>query len=422
MKKNTVFLFADIVWSEKWQVILLAILICLTTVANSTSYAHYKKYHYFHDIQPYMNEAYFCSDNEFKELTRYQSIKRGDLLSLEGNEVYDVLRISYGFDLVGFLNGDEYSGSLFQIFSYPVDFKSNRILPVMTTDGRIITELKPNEILLDESAMKEYSIGDTVIFNSYGTFDLGNERNVRKNVKYQLKVVGFVPSTDYIITDAGSKIINEIYSPVKNIRAHFNDGNYYRGIISYLDNGIFIYCDGFFDYTVNGTVLIIKNGYTEEDLFRELEKQGFGDMRLLSYNYLLEKYDHDFADEIRVSRVMLIISSLLSIAVIAGSFFSNYVRKRKELALYELLGSTWSSSILLSLSPYPLSIILGTLLGWSYWFYHTNTNAGDHGLFLQTGFFILLFCIYLAFYSLMGVVYYLFFRKLNPIDQYNTKE
>ncbi len=369
-----------------------------------------------------MNEAYFCSDNEFKELTRYQSIKRGDLLSLEGNEVYDVLRISYGFDLVGFLNGDEYSGSLFQIFSYPVDFKSNRILPVMTTDGRIITELKPNEILLDDSAMKEYSIGDTVIFNSYGTFDLGNERNVRKNVKYQLKVVGFVPSTDYIITDAGSKIINEIYSPVKDIRAHFNDGNYYRGIISYLDNGIFIYCDGFFDYTVNGTVLIIKNGYTEEDLFRELEKQGFGDMRLLSYNYLLEKYDHDFADEIRVSRVMLIISSLLSIAVIAGSFFSNYVRKRKELALYELLGSTWSSSILLSLSPYLLSIILGTLLGWSYWFYHTNTNAGDHGLFLQTGFFILLFCIYLAFYSLMGVVYYLFFRKLNPIDQYNTKE
>ena len=119
---------------------------------------------------------------------------------------------------------------------------------------------------------------------------------------------------------------------------------------------------------------------------------------------------------------MLIISSLLSIAVIAGSFFSNYVRKRKELALYELLGSTWSSSILLSLSPYLLSIILGTLLGWSYWFYHTNTNAGDHGLFLQTGFFILLFCIYLAFYSLMGVVYYLFFRKLNPIDQYNTKE
>ncbi len=369
-----------------------------------------------------MNEAYFCSDSEFSWQARYPSVKREDMLSFDGNEVYDVLRISYGMDLVGNLNGDEYSGNYIQIFSYPVDLRSNRILPVMTTDGRIITELKPNEILLDDSAMKEYSIGDTIILNTCRVQDFGDYRAPRDFVLYQLKVAGFVPSTDYIITNAGNKIINEIYSPVKDLHFYFDDGNYYRGIISYLDNGQNILRDGLYDYTVNGTVLIIKNGYTEEDLFRELEKQGFGDMRLLSYNYLLEKYDHDFVDEIRVSRVMLIISSLLSIAVIAGSFFSNYVRKRKELALYELLGSTWSSSILLSLSPYLLSIILGTLLGWSYWFYHTNTNAGDHGLFLQTGFFILLFCIYLAFYSLMGVVYYLFFRKLNPIDQYNTKE
>ena len=369
-----------------------------------------------------MNNTYFCCNNDFIKNTGYSSVEREELLAIEGNEVYDVLRISYGFDLIGYLNGNENTGALLQIYSYPVDFKSKRILPVITTDGKVITELKPNEILLDDSAMKEYSIGDTVTFHSYGYKDQGDKRTATDNVLYQLKVVGFVPSTEYIITDAGGKRINEIYNPLKDLRAYINDGNNYRGITSYLDNGQFIFCDGFFDYTVSGTVIMVKNGYSEDDLYTELKMQGYDDIRLLSYEYLLEKYEHDYVNEIRVSRIMLIISSLLSIAVISSSFFSNYVRKRKELALYELVGNTWSSSIILSLSPYVLSIFLGTLSGWSYWFYNSNGRGSDHGLSIPTGFFIVLFCIYVCIYSLMGVVYYLFFRKLNPIDQYNTKE
>jgi len=422
VKSNRIYLLADIIWNEKWQVILLAILLCVVTTANCTSYSQYKKYSYFRELLPYMKNAYFSSDFEQLQQNRYASVEREDLLNIYENDVYNILFVSYGLDLLGFINGDEYSGDLMQIYSYPIDFSSNRILPIKTVDGKIITELKPNEILLDESLIKAYSVGDVITLNSYGVYGYGIDKNVEKNILYQIRVAGFVSLSDYIVSDAGGNKINSIYSPVDNNITYVNDGNVSRGIISYLDNGKYIYCDGMFQNTVSGAILFVNDGYTLDDLRNELSEDGFDDISLISYNYLLEKYEHDYADEIRTSRIMLLVSAILTIAVIASSFFSNYIRKRKELAIYNLLGSTWSESIIMSLSPYILSIVFGTLFGWSYWYYHTYFEARDVGISVPIYLFIVLFSIYLVLYSLMGLVYYLCFKRLKPVEQYRVRE
>lgn len=419
MKSNKIFLWADIVWDEKWRVLLLAILLCVTTVANSSAYAQFKKFNYFHEIQPYMNNVFFSSDATKVQNERYASLYRGDILSIKENEVYNVICVSYGMDLMADLNQN---GDRIQLFSFPIDFSSNRILPVRTIDGRIITELKPNEVLLDDSAQHSYAIGDVITIKGFGVYGTANEPRFKDDILFQFEVVGFVSRTEYIVTNAGMRTLNDIYNPVKDLSFYFGDGNHVRGIISYLDNGRFIFCDGLLSQTLSGLVFIIKDGYTEKDLRDELISQGYDDSMLISYNSMLERYEHDYADEIRSSKIMLIVSIILSVAVIASAFFSSYIYKRRELAIYVLLGSTWNQSILQSLTPYLLSLVLGTLMGWSYWYYNTQTQAADMGLSIPGGFFIVLFLIYFILFSILGLLYFIVFKKLSPVEQLRDKE
>lgn len=419
MKINRVFLWADIVWEEKWRVILLAILICVITIANCSAYSQYKKFNYFREIHPYMENAYFSANASKVQNNRYASLSRENILNIKENEVYNVLCFSYGMDLTGYLNQ---KGDSIQLYSFPVDFSSNRILPVRTIDGRIITELKPNEVLLDDSAKRLYAIGDVITIKAFGIYGTAIEPRFNDDVLYQFKVVGFVSRTDYIVTDAGMRTLNDIYNPVKDLSVYYGDGNHVRGIISYLDNGRFILCDGLLSQTLSGVVFIIKDGYTEKDLRDELISQGYDDSMLISYNSMLERYEHDYADEIRTSKIMLIVSIILSVAVIASAFFSNYICKRRELAIYVLLGNTWNQSVFLSLTPYVLSLVLGTLMGCSYWYYNTQIQAGDMGLSIPSGLFIILFLIYLILFSILGLLYFYVFKKLSPVEQLRDKE
>ena len=269
-----------------------------------------------------MENAYFSAKATKVQNNRYASLSRENILSIKENEVYNVLCFSYGMDLSGYLNQ---KGDSIQLYSFPVDFSSNRILPVRTIDGRIITELKPNEVLLDDSAKRLYAIGDVITIKVFGIYGTAIEPRFKDDVLYQFKVVGFVSRTEYIVTDAGMRTLNDIYNPVKDLSVYYGDGNHVRGIISYLDNGRFILCDGLLSQTLSGVVFIIKDGYTEKDLRDELISQGYDDSMLISYNSMLERYEHDYADEIRTSKIMLIVSFILSVAVITSAFFSNYI-------------------------------------------------------------------------------------------------
>jgi len=244
--------------------------------------------------------------------------------------------------------------------------------------------------------------------------DNGNIK-ILKNVKYRLKVVGFVAQTECLI-DAVTvypKSLNAIYSSVQDLKGEFE----VSGIVSYLDNGDTLALGRTF--LPLGCIFFLNEGYTEENLREELRRMGYSDESLVSYSFLLEKYDHDYMDEIRMSRIMMIVSGILTVAVITSAFFSNYIRRRKELSVYSLLGGTWNECILISISPYGLSIIMGTVLGWALWNFWTSGGSG--GLRLPILFYIILFIIYSVTIGIMGLVYYFAYKKIDPIAQYASE-
>lgn len=415
MKKNRILLWADIVWNEKWQVLFLAILLCVVSIANCYSFAKYREYNYYHEIIPYMDNSYFYDNEDMNNMADkiYYSTKREDVLISKENKVYDCLFCGSAEEISGYTEDDK----TISLFSLPIDIGEGKIHPVRCVDGKILTKLNPNEVILDGSMEGKHEVGDVIECRIDHVQREEGEIKLQRNIRYDLKVVAFTANTERLVDSLTvyPKSLNRIYVSMQDLKGQYDVG----GIISYLDNGESVAIAR--TYLPMGCIFFLHDGYNEDDLHNELKAQGFDDGGLTSYRYLLEKYDKDYADEIRTSKIMLTVSAILTIAVIMSAFFSNYIHKRKELAVYNLLGSTWSESIIISLTPYVLSIILGTILGWTAW--TLFTFAGNNGaLRLPLIYFAQIFVIYLIIYSLMGLIYYLFYYRMNPVDQYRTRE
>lgn len=240
--------------------------------------------------------------------------------------------------------------------------------PLNIVEGRY-PERNTNEIVVNESVSEIYRIGDNLSLTNPITQKYIN-----------LTIVGYV-SDATILTSNGSKS-GEIAAYARD---EVNRGIYLDGIFSsspaeisssyYLsENSVNIICLGYDismdggdyvkDQYVNPYFLIVnckKNSDIDATIL-ELEELLDPDTTITSFNTLLSEYRAD--NNVAIERFSLYLIALLFvyIIVIGVNLYNKILKKTEELYSYYIGGCGYYRSVMLSLSGYFVSVVLGVMI------------------------------------------------------------
>ena len=186
---------------------------------------------------------------------------------------------------------------------------SELALSVVTTDGETINSLAPNEVLLDETAQDNYSVGDSV---SVEGLDYENSGIVY----YELTIVGFVNEDDMVIqTMNNDGSLTGLFDSVQNNRIRKKESiddpsiPIYMGFASGFSNNGKIY--PYSEYEAVELLISLKDGYSLEDLKREAKDVVDDTSAIVPYNY----YKQNYIEELSAKRKPIIMLSFFCLIV-----------------------------------------------------------------------------------------------------------
>lgn len=104
-------------------------------------------------------------------------------------------------------------------------------------------------------------------------------------------------------------------------------------------------------------------GYSVNDLGKELRDKGLESPKLVSYKDYEEDYINRNLLQLRLSSISLIVTIILTLLIHISSTISWITRRKEELAVYYLNGSTWLNSSLICIFSDAFNLILGAFLG-----------------------------------------------------------
>ena len=142
---------------------------------------------------------------------------------------------------------------------------------------------------------------------------------------------------------------------------------------------------------------------------------------LFSYARLEKNYVSDHGVDIRWSKVFLLAAAIISLTIIVSVLVRCFTEKRNDLLTYYTLGLNWPECVLVSVTPYLLSIVVGWIVGLNLWKWYLSIHyiwALDYGN--KNRVFLLL--IYLVVYVVICMVYFFLYSRKNPIELKKSKE
>ena len=431
MKKNTLYLWAEIVFEERIQILFMMILVIVITFASSLAITSFLRYSSVisgaHMMK--LDDKYFCqasfnfnlmSDDERKDtIERIRSLECVDDCICTGFFNGSGVQLKQSATIPGTLDNSDYE-CVFVAASLTCDSESpEEIFPVVTTDGRFVTSLLPNHILLDEAASSVFTKGETFSFLTMVNTDDGIEYS-----EYELTVDGFVDGKSLMFDDTNSlNDLSQLLQPIYNLkdtavdRVVDGDKGCYYILASILDNGI--HRLNFNETSPSLLILSVRDGYSGEDLENALSEEG---LTTESYSALEKAYKEEYSNEMRSSLIMLSVSAILIIGTLSGCFINWYSSKKKELVIYTLLGATWNESIMLSITPYLFSICIGVALGSLMSRLKALFIDYDSSEILSVGWYFMIFALCILVYGLTSLIYLLIYRKQSPVELYKAKD
>ena len=421
---NRAGLWADLVIEAKLTVSVLAVLISLISFLVCWAVSNEIKYNYIsvRSQQMKLQGRYFYQLG-FRTETDYSDNEELIRELLSKKSIQDVTCLNY-FSGTG---ADVVEGewrSLFLIYNLSDSHEDKgKILSVPGLDGQVISYLSPNHVLLDESANGEYSIGDH--FNLRIEYISTYPNTHVEEADIDVTVDGFVRREESIIytghqlTDL-SRVFTTVYDPTHPIENAVIGGypSYYCicSVLEYEGKSI-----NFNETLPQMLVITPRDGADLDDLYQDLSECGLNPQELRSYEQLFDEYTAVNAQNRRLALIFLFSATGTAACVVFGIMLSWYTFHRREIAIYTLCGGSLKSSIMLSASPYYFSIITGGLVGVLAWILYERFIKVEATSI--TGLMpVLLIVIYIVFYSAALLVYYLFYRRISPVDLYRIKE
>ena len=422
--RNNIFLCADFIFEAKTTVLFLILLFSLLSFMNCCSISYNLKSRYFslRARQMELSGKYFYQLG-FRPDANYSDDKELIRRLIDSDSIDDVICLNY-FSGTGVDNSQGKWNSLFVIYNLSAShIDPEKILSVNNIAGEPISSLKPNHILLDDTAKNKYKIGD--YFPMWIEY-ISTDPNIHvEEASIDVVVDGFfsreesVIYTGHRLTDLSS-VFTTVYDPIHPIDSMIIDGypSYYC-ICSVLKHNNTI-----INFGESLPLLLIispEDGVSREELFNDLSECGLNPQETRSYEQLQKSLYEKNDKEQRFSRVIAISITVLSICVLIGTFMSWYTFKRKELAIYVLCGGAWKKCILLSVSPYYFSIIVGGMLGPAVWSIYKRFILNElNNIPVKT--ILLLILTYCGIYTIVVFIYYILFKHLSPAELYRTKE
>ena len=422
--------WAALVFKEKAAVIFMMLLFFLVSFSNCYMFSEVSRFNKIivRSHEMHLEGRYFClgglagflrSDAENKELT-------SNLIDSESIKDVTVLNYFSGGGVVSnyVVGNSEDWETGFCIYNLSDSHEDpTRIMTIHDINDIPITSLEPNHVLLDETAQKEYKVGDHI--NLSIIYFPSDAHTPYSEAVIDVVVDGFIRSDEMVINTNRSlidlsQVFTTVCDPLEGTgEAQVEGHRLYLSVCSVLSAN-----EQLINYNEYSPCLYI---ITPEDsaektvFFNDVKQCGLNPQDLVSYERLLDNYLVNHKDEIRMIKTFCLAISLLTLCVMITIFVSWYTYKRKELGIFVINGCPWKTAILLSVSPYYFSIIIGGLLGFSGWvlyekFWRTEFNIIGWKTFLM------LMVAYILIYSIGVLIYYLMYRRSSPVSLYRDRE
>ncbi len=432
--KNKLFLWASVVFDEVGYVVLLTFLISLLTIITSFTYVTARRYDRFKAAGKLFNirDSFFYKlslDEGFMSNVNDHVDMINKINSLDSVErVVGINTNSYIMTIVNkprINNGKEEfpqledGAGVVSVSFISANYSNGDVFPVITTDNRIIRRMDYDQIILDESARSVYSVGDKIWVDG---FYFNNEKQETEPRYAQVEIIGFV-SRNQLILNSGSNngSLKSFYTTFHDLEGETEvDGNIklYFGLATGFKGNHEL----FFSSLNDPQMLIIskKENYSETEMLEQLEGVISNPQAVTPYSYYEEVYEQEYYTEIKLSLIYLFMSSVLVIVTLISFLKTWYENRKDELITYYILGTTWRESIIVSLSPYVLSLITGSLVGSLIW-NHYSTGTEDYLNKIAPTSYLILFFIYLLVFVACALPYYLKNMRINPVEAYRSK-
>lgn len=422
--------WADLVFKEKAAVSFMIMLFFLVSFSNCYMISEASRFSKIivRSREMYLEGRYFCqggladflrSDAEIREL-------RNSLIDSESIKDVTVLNYFSGGGVVSdsVVGNSEDWKTVFSIYNLSDSHEDpTRIMTIHDINDVPITSLEPNHVLLDETAQKEYKVGDhinlSIIYFPSDTHTPYSEAIIDVVVDGFIRSDEMVINTNRSLTDLSSVFTTVCDSLEGTGEAQVEGYRLYLCVCSVLSAN---------DYLINYNeyfpclyIITPETGAEKTVFFNDVKRCGLNPQDLVSYESLLDNYIANHKDEIRMIKAFSLAISLLTLCVMITIFVSWYTYKRKELGIFVISGCPWKTAILLSVSPYYFSIIIGGFLGFSGWalyekFWRTEFNV----IGWKTS--LLLMVAYIFIYSIGVLIYYLMYRRSSPVSLYRDRE
>lgn len=182
---------------------------------------------------------------------------------------------------------------------------SELVLPVITTDGRLIDSLAPNEVLLDETAQDMFSIGDTFVVEGLDYENSGT-------IYYELTVAGYFSDDTLVIQTMNNDgsltgVFNSVHDNRLRKKESIDDPDIpiYMGFASVFSKNGKEY--PYSDYEAVELLISLKDGYSLEDLKSEAEGVVDDTAAIVPYDY----YKQNYIEALSVKRKPLVVLSIV---------------------------------------------------------------------------------------------------------------
>lgn len=418
--KNALCLWAEYISRDIFQTVVITILITLLTFVFSDLCTDVQRYNAILNISNKLENRYFYQLGMYSD--REECVKLLDTLR-SSESIHDVVPINY-FSGSGVDVYEDQWRSLFAVYNISdSSFDSSSVCSVALNDGTIIDSLEPNRVILSEKASESYSKGDTFdLWIEYISYEGGVHV---EEASIPVTVEGFISEDDFVIyTGHHPKDLSGLYTTVRNpmhpIELMLIDGypKYYCISSVFIDGSKTIN----FNYSSPQMLMIEPEAVASwQDVSDELTACGLNPGDAVSYETLKANYIENNHEEFRHLGIISVVAVLCMIEVLFGAFIDWYLHKRSELAITVFCGATWNESVLLSASPYLLSIFLGTVIGSTLWRLFEVVVKSELLLVTWKEQF-LMFVAYVVIYALGVLIYSVCLKKLSPMDIYRIRE
>lgn len=427
--KNRLYLWADLVYRDKYMVLITMCLIALLTFSLSRIVTEVYRYSFILDYSEFQQDMYYYNSLDLFNDASYATID-----SLRNSDsIKDVHTLNYFAGSAVETSSDfswrENKGQIYSVFAiYNLSRSSidrNMIYPMQLIDGTWVESLDANTVILSEEAKDMYRVGDVI--NMHFEWRWANATGYEE-FNIPVTVVGFVSTKEYVpytvnvlhntsdLSRAFSSIRNELF-PIEDMVIDGYPKYYCISSVFEFDGREINFCDA----APNKIIIEPENSATYNDIVKDIENCGLLRNNLVSYNVLRDNYITNHSEELRQLSILVLFSVVTLVSTFIGIFIDWYTRKRSELAIHIICGSTLRSSILYTVSPYLLSIFAGTLIGSSVWIEYSKLRT-DCSSELGLKFYFLISTVYLLTYAFLILIYYINAKRFTLIDLYKVKE